>query len=69
MTITKRSALTGVEHTLEVPIAESAYKAWQHSNTPIQIAFSNLNADQREFLITGATPEEWEEAFGEEDAT
>lgn len=27
----------------------------------VQDAFSRLNADQREFLMTGMTPEEWDE--------
>lgn len=30
----------------------------------IQDALPELNPDQREFLISGTTPEEWEELFG-----
>jgi len=36
------------------------------SGSLIQDAFDFLNPDQREFLMTGMTPEEWEEMFGEE---
>ena len=33
----------------------------------IQDALPMLNADLREFLLTGATPEEWDAMFKEED--
>ena len=33
----------------------------------IQDAFPMLNADEREFLMTGITPEEWDDLFGEEE--
>lgn len=33
----------------------------------IQHAFPFLNADQREFLMTGITSEEWDELFGDDD--
>lgn len=35
---------------------------WQ-SGTLIQNAMPHLNADDREFLMTGITPEEWEKTF------
>lgn len=31
----------------------------------IQDAFPTLNADEREFIKTGITPEEWKAAFGD----
>lgn len=33
----------------------------------IQDAFNYLNADDREFLLSGYSPEGWIEVFGEED--
>lgn len=33
----------------------------------VQNVFPDLSADDREFLMTGITPEEWDNAFGEED--
>jgi hypothetical protein len=33
----------------------------------IQDAFPTLSADEREFLKTGITPDEWEAIFGKED--
>jgi len=40
---------------------------WVQSGYLIQDAFPKLDADQREFLITGLLPEEWEEKFPAED--
>jgi hypothetical protein len=33
----------------------------------VQNAFPFLSVDQREFLLTGLFPEEWDKIFGEED--
>jgi hypothetical protein len=29
----------------------------------VQVAFPNMNAEDREFLMTGITPAEWNEMF------
>jgi hypothetical protein len=34
------------------------------SRVLVQDLFPELDADQREFLMTGATPEEWKGIFG-----
>ena len=33
----------------------------------VQHVFPNLNAEQREFLLSGITPQEWNETFGEDE--
>jgi hypothetical protein len=33
----------------------------------VQDAFPQLDADQREFLISGITPEEWDATFGDDE--
>lgn len=63
MLITRKSMFSGKEHTLEVPCTEEQLKAWQNG-VHIQNAMPNVPADLREFIITGATPEEWNEIFG-----
>lgn len=40
---------------------------WDMRGNHIQHAFSYLNDDQREFLMTGITPEEWAKIFPPED--
>ena len=64
MIITRTSLATNKVHTLDLPITEEQITAWQNG-VLIQNAFPNLNADQREFLQTGITAEEWETLFEE----
>jgi hypothetical protein len=63
MTITKRSKMTGKEHTREIAISEEQIARWR-GGAYIQDAAPHLSPDDREFLISGTTPEEWEAAFG-----
>lgn len=58
------SKLTGKEHTREVPITEEQLARWKAGGF-IQDAAPNLSADDREFLISGSTPEEWDAALGD----
>ena len=70
MKLTKKSILTGIEHTLDLPITEEDYYKGviDHNNgTYIQSAFPTLNADQREFVLSGITIDEWDIAFGDDE--
>ena len=40
------------------------YETWRHGEL-IQNVFPQLSADEREFIITGYTPSEWANIFGE----
>jgi len=66
MLITKRSIFTHDLNTMDIPITPEelieCQRKWE-DGTLIQEAYSQLNADQREFLMTGATPEEWDKIF------
>ena len=64
MTITKTSPLTGNINTMDIDESEEQLAAWQ-GGVLIQRAMPNLTPDEREFLMTGYTPEDWEEIFGE----
>tara|TARA_A100001515_G_scaffold101193_1_gene81967 strand:- start:225 stop:377 length:153 start_codon:yes stop_codon:yes gene_type:complete len=50
---------------MSLPITEGQYTAWERG-TPIQVAMPHLSPDEREFVMTGITPTEWTETFGEE---
>ena len=70
MNITKISSLTGNEHTMNINITES--ELWRvenrHNSTElIQNIVPNLSMEEREFLMTGITNEEWVRIFGEID--
>jgi hypothetical protein len=64
MKISKPSPLTGAIRHMEIDITENQIKAWQ-SGTMIQEAMPNISDDEREFLLSGLTPEEWNEMFKE----
>lgn len=66
MKITKINPITGKENTLDIPVTEEQLMAWENGGL-IQNVMPNLNADQREFLISGMTPGQFEELFPEED--
>jgi hypothetical protein len=66
MLVTKKSNFTGIEHTLDIPVTEEQMKAWQDGEL-IQKAMPELSSEQREFLMTGVTPEEWAQFIVEED--
>ena len=60
MNVTRFSLLTGRENTLDLPITEAEFAAFR-AGTLVQEAFPKLTAEEREFLLTGITPEEWAE--------
>lgn len=66
MKITKRSSVSGKLNTREIPVTQEQLDRWR-GGMLIQNAMPNLSADDREFLMTGITPEEWEAEFGEEE--
>lgn len=67
MMITKRSVITGQQSTREIAITPEQHAAWKASSRPVQECFPWLSADDREFLITGITPYEWDATFPEDD--
>lgn len=66
MIIRRKSDLTGIENKMDIDVTEEAIAAWKSTGMLIQDAFPHLNADEREFLLSGATPEEWDAAFPDE---
>lgn len=71
MKIQMRSVATGRLNEMEINTTPEKVKEWCHipfSERPyIQDFFPELNADEREFILSGSTPEEWKELFGEEE--
>lgn len=61
MLLTRRSPLTGQLHTRIIPADPFQVYAYLDGADlrPVQVQFPHLSADDREFLITGVTPEEW----------
>jgi hypothetical protein len=66
MKITRTSIFTKVTRTREIDITPAQLFAW-HAGTTIQLAAPQLDADDREFLMTGMTPDEWAQSVGVEE--
>jgi hypothetical protein len=65
----RKCPFTGTVNAMELPMTQREYfhgvTAWL-KGALIQNAFPMLNADQREFIKTGITPETWTNIFGED---
>ena len=66
MRITKKSPLTDKENTMELDITEEQVERWRGGELA-QYVFPHLSDDEREFLISGCYPGEYEQLCGHED--
>ena len=66
MLIERTSMISGKTNSMELPITNAQLDRWTGGEL-IQNVFPDLSVDQREFLMTGITPEEWNRTFGEEE--
>lgn len=64
MEVTRISMLSGKKHSRELPITAAQMMVWEAGILPLQEAFFNLSAADREFIKTGITAEEWDKTFG-----
>jgi hypothetical protein len=59
--VTIQCPVTQTTHTLTV--GKAAYESWL-AGEYVQVAFPRLSADDRERLISGISPEGWNQMFG-----
>ena len=62
MLVGKKSQLSGKSHEMEIDVSEKQITLWMEGAL-IQDVMPNLSPDEREFLMTGITPAEWNEMF------
>ena len=62
MLITRTSPFSGNTNSMEIEVTQEQLSSWE-SGVLIQNAMPNLSADEREFIMTGITPAEWDSAF------
>ena len=62
MQIIRTSPFSGNTNVMEIDVTQEQLSSWE-SGVLIQNAMPNLSADEREFIMTGITPEEWDSAF------
>ena len=65
MLIERKSMVSGKVHAMDLDVTQEQMDAW-HSGMYIQDAMPQLDDDEREFIKTGITPEEWDATFGED---
>ena len=67
--IERVSTLSGITHVRAIDMGEQAFtkahEAWANG-TLVQNAFPTLDADDREFIVSGITEDEWSAIYGEE---
>ena len=63
MIITNKSKISGIVRSMDLPITEAQLNRYNTGRFTLQNCFPNLTPDEREFIKTGITPEEWEEVF------
>ena len=65
MLITRVSMFSGKTHSREIDVTQQQLDDHASGKDLIQNIMPNLGLDDREFILTGITPEEWDEAMGD----
>lgn len=66
MLVYRENIITKRVNVMDLPINQEKLDAW-NNGALIQDVMPDLNEDQREFLISGMMPGEFEALFGEEE--
>lgn len=62
MKITRTSVISGITRTFDIPVDPEDMAAYKNG-TNIQYAMPYLSDNDREFILSGITPDEWDAAF------
>lgn len=66
MIIKRKSIISGVERERELDITEFQLARWK-AGALIQDVCPHLSKEDREFIISGSTQEEWDQVFKEDE--
>ena len=66
MIIVRKSPVTGKMNEQDINITFDQYESWANGML-IQDAMPNITADEREFIVSGCTPEDFAFLFPEEE--
>ena len=67
MQLSMVSNLTGKRHSMDIGISPEEFNEGltkMKQEISVQCAFPQLDADKREFIVSGITPEEWDSCMG-----
>jgi len=67
MRITRKSMIDGIARTRDIDATQEQIDLYQKGKGLIQNIFPNLSADDREFIKTGITSEQWDAMFTDEE--
>lgn len=66
MLIKRKSVISGVERNRDIPVNPDDLIAWERGLGSVHDVMPYLNDIDREFILSGITPEEWDSAFSEQ---
>jgi len=64
MKITRTSRISAETNVMEIDVTQEQLALWESGRVLIQDAMPNIGSDEREFIMTGITPQEWDNAMG-----
>jgi hypothetical protein len=64
MKITRTSRISAETNVMDIDVTEEQLALWESGRVLIQDAMPNIGSDEREFIMTGITPQEWDNAMG-----
>lgn len=67
MWIKRKSVITGIERNRNIPVNPDDYFMWKAGLGSIQDLMPYLTDNDREFILSGITDDEWESMFSEMD--
>ena len=65
MLIRRKSVVSGTIRSRNIPVNPEDFLAWENNLGSIEDLMPYLNDVDREFILSGMTPDEWKEAFVE----
>ncbi len=67
MKVKRTSSISQAEHEMEIDVTQDQLDLYEQGVLgTIQDAFPHLTPDEREFIMTGITADEWDKLFGED---
>jgi hypothetical protein len=63
MIITNKSKISGKIRSMDLDVTQEQLNRFNSGRFTLQDCFPNLSPDEREFIKTGITADDWEETF------
>ena len=65
MKVKRISPFSGITHTMDLDVTVNQLISWEKGEL-IHNVFPHLTPDEREFIKTGITPDDWNTMFGDD---